>query len=119
MPLCLLGAEMHNRTIVDRAFAQAGACVRPAIETNSIIALMMSVVAGSVCSVLPGALLGAMHGHTGLEAHPLVEPVVGVPIAFLVHDSNRPSRTLEAALAFAQDPQWLHQAGLHAGHRGG
>ena len=46
---------------------------------------------------------------------PLVEPRVEMPIAFLVHDSNRPSRTLAAALAFAQDAEWLAEAGRHSG----
>jgi DNA-binding transcriptional LysR family regulator len=119
LPLCLLSAEMHNRTIVDRAFAEAGMTVRPAIETNSTVTLVMSVVAGGVCSVLPGALLGAMHGHIGLQASPLVEPLVAVPIAFMVHDTNRPSRTLQAALEFAQDPDWLRVAGEHSGLLGG
>jgi len=119
LPLCMLSAEMHNRTIVDRAFAQAGASVSPAIETNSTVTLVMSVAAGRVCSVLPGALLGAMDGYRGLEALPLVDPQIGVPIAFMVHDTNRPSRTLEAALAYAQDPHWLRVAGQHAGLLGG
>ena len=37
LPLCLLTPEMHNRTIVDRRSAQAGAEVAPAIETNSVL----------------------------------------------------------------------------------
>jgi DNA-binding transcriptional LysR family regulator len=115
LPLCMLSAEMHNRSIVDRAFAAVNTCVTPAIETNSTVTLLMSVVAGSVCSVLPGALLGAMQGYHELEAVPLVEPHVEVPIAFMVHDTNRPSRTLEAALAFAQDDVWLQLAARHSG----
>ncbi|MEQ1685078.1 MAG: LysR substrate-binding domain-containing protein [Burkholderiaceae bacterium] len=115
LPLCLMSAEMHNRTIVDRAFAAAGAHPSPAIETNSILTLVLSVAAGRVCAVMPGALVGAMQGQPDLEALPLVEPQVAVPIAFMVHDSNRPSRTLEAALAFAQDPAWLGHAALHSG----
>ncbi len=45
LPLSLLTAEMHNRTIIDSAFAVAGAEVRPAIQTNSILTLGLSVVA--------------------------------------------------------------------------
>ena len=41
-PLCLLSAEMHNRTIVDRAFAAAGAQPKIAIETNSSDMLALS-----------------------------------------------------------------------------
>ena len=115
LPLCLLSAEMHNRSIVDRAFVSAGAHPTPVIETNSILALALSVVAGRVCSIMPGALVGTVQGYRGLEAAPLISPQVEVPIAFMVHDTNRASRTLEAALAFAQDPGWLRQAAQHSG----
>ena len=49
------------------------------------------------------------------EALPLVEPRVETAISFLVHDTNRPSRTLEAALAFAEDPAWRGEVDSHAG----
>jgi hypothetical protein len=32
----------------------------------------------------------------------------------MVHDTDRPSRTLEAALAFAAEPAWLQEAARHA-----
>ena len=115
LPLCLLSAEMHNRTIVDRAFNDAGVQPNVAIETNSILALALSVVAGRVCSVMPGALVGVVQGYLDLEALPLTSPQVEIPIAFLVHDTNRPSRTLTAALAFAQEPEWLQHVAQHAG----
>jgi DNA-binding transcriptional LysR family regulator len=115
LPLCLLSAEMHNRTIIDRAFATAGVSVRPAIETNSTVTLTVSVLAGEVCSVLPGALLGMMNDHPQLQALQLIDPPVEVPIAFLVHGSQQPSRTLQAALAFAQTAPWLAHAKRHSG----
>lgn len=115
LPLCLLSAEMHHRSIVDRAFAAAGTPVCPVIESNSTVTLLTSVLAGEVCSVLPGALLGAARGERTLEALPLVEPHVQVPISLLVHSSNRPSRTLEAALAFAESAEWLAEAARHSG----
>jgi len=37
-----------------------------------------------------------------------------VPIAFLVHKTSRLSRTLEAAIAFAEHPEWLGQAAKHS-----
>ena len=113
LPLCLLTGEMHNRAIVDSAFRCAQAVPRPAIETNSILTLALAVVAGRVSSIMPGALVDAVQGYGELEALPLVEPFIEVPIALMVHDSNRLSRTLEAALDFAQGPQWLAQAALH------
>jgi DNA-binding transcriptional LysR family regulator len=115
LPLCLLSAEMHNRTIIDRAFAEAGVNPQPAIETNSISTLALSVRAGKVCSIMPGALVDDVQGHDDIEALPLVEPKVEIRIAFMVHDTNRPSRTLEAALAFAEDPAWKGEVSGHAG----
>lgn len=113
MPLCLLTGEMHNRSIVDAAFRRAQVMPRPAIETNSILTLALSVVAGRVSSIMPGALVDAVQGYGELEALPLVEPFIEVPIALMVHDSNRLSRTLEAALEFAQSTEWLGQAARH------
>jgi DNA-binding transcriptional LysR family regulator len=115
LPLCLLTPEMHNRTIVDRAFVAAGSLPTPAIETNSILTLAFSVRVGRVCSIMPGALVGVVQSFGDLEALPLVDPKIEVPIAFMVHDTNRPSRTLEAALAFAEAPEWLAEAARYSG----
>lgn len=115
LPLCLLTPEMHNRTIIDSAFALAGAEVKPAIETNSVLALALSVVAGDICSILPGALVGAVRGYRELEALPLVSPDVLTPIGFMMLASDRPSRTMQAAVALAGDAQWLRHAAAHSG----
>ena len=69
LPLCLLTPDMYNRTIVDAAFAAAGVWVQPAIETNSILTLAHSVLAGSVCSVMPGALVGAVRAPGEVPRH--------------------------------------------------
>lgn len=114
-PMCLLTPEMHNRSIVDSAFALAGAEVTPVIETNSILTLSLSVVAGEVCSVLPGALVGAALGYAELEAHPLISPEVRTPIGFMLTQVERPSRALATALALAEDPDWLAHASAHSG----
>lgn len=115
LPLCLLGAEMHNRTIVDAAFTTAGVAVEPAMQTNSVLALILSVQAGDVCSVLPGALVSTVRHDPALEALPLVAPEVRTPISFMVHNAVRPSRALEAALALVQDASWLADAAAHSG----
>jgi len=115
LPLCLLTQEMHNRTIVDAAFTTAGARVTPAIETNSIMTMMLSVVDGDVCSVLPGALVDTVRGYRELEASPLVSPEVKTRIGFISHAQARPSRALEAGLALAQDGAWLRHAAAHSG----
>ena len=115
LPLCLLTREMYNRSIVDAAFEQAGAHVKPVIETNSILTLALSVAAGDVCSVLPGALMGAVRGYRELEALPLVDPDVHTTIGFMIQGGDRTSRALDAAMTMAQDGAWLRHAAAHSG----
>lgn len=115
LPLCLLTPDMHNRTIVDAAFTTAGVEVRPAIETNSIMTMMLSVVDGNVCSVLPGALVDTVRGYRELDALPLTGPEVRTRIGFMYHAQARPSRALETGLVLAQDAAWLRHAAAHSG----
>ncbi len=115
MPLCLLTPDMHNRTIVDAAFLKAGVVVKPIIETNSILTLALSVVAGEVCSILPGALVDAVSGYNELEALPLHSPSVQTPIGFMMPKSERTSRTQQAAADLAQEAAWLRHAAVHSG----
>lgn len=115
MSLCLLTPEMHNRSIVDAAFRQVGVEIHPAIETNSIVTMVLSVLDGEVCSVLPGALMALVRGYTGLEALPLREPEVRTPIGFMIAKGARASRALEAALTLAQDGAWLRHAAAQGG----
>lgn len=118
LPLCLLTPEMHNRSVVDQAFAAAGAEVRPAIETNSIATLALAVLAGEVCSVMPGALVGTLRGEGALEALPLVGPEVRTPIGFMLAPGGQATRTLQAALALAGEADWLATAAAHSGRLG-
>ena len=115
LPLCLLTPDMHNRTLVDGAFAAAQATVRPVIETNSILTLALSVVAGDVCSVLPGALVGAVRGYGELEALPLADPEILTPVGFMIPPGDRPSRAQDAALGLAREPAWLAQVAANSG----
>lgn len=115
LPLCLLTPDMHNRTIVDAAFAQAGVTAKPIIETNSLLTLALSVVAGEVCSILPGAMLDTVRGYAELEALPLESPLVATPIGFMMPQSLRTSHTQQAAMALAQDEIWLKHAAEHSG----
>lgn len=115
LPLCLLTPDMHNRAIVEDAFRQAGVVIKPVIETNSILALGMAVLAGEVSSILPGALVNVLGGYTELEAIPLHAPQVLTPIGFMYAFNDRPSHALRAALDMADDPTWLRHVASHAG----
>ena len=114
-PLAMLTPEMHNRSIIDAAFVAAGTPVKPAVETNSILTLALSVVAGNVCSIMPGALVSAVRGYRELEALPLTGPEVCTPIGFMTQSAVRPSRALDAALTLTQDSAWLRIVTAHSG----
>ncbi len=118
LPLCLLTPDMHNRTLVDGAFAAAGVVVRPVMETNSIITLALSAANGAVCSVMPGALVAAFRSLAALEALPLMRPEMRTPVGFMVQASDQPSRTLAAALTLARDATWLGQVAANSGALG-
>lgn len=115
VPMVMLTPGNHNRAIVDAAFAAAGTPIQPALETNSILSLALTVLAGEISSVMPGALVGAVRGYRELEALPLVDPQIRTPIGFMTHATARPSRALEAALALARDDEWLRHAAAHSG----
>ncbi|RYF81487.1 MAG: LysR family transcriptional regulator [Comamonadaceae bacterium] len=118
LPLCLLTPEMHNRAIVDRAFADAGASVTPAIETNSVLTLALAVRSGQVCAVLPGAMVDTVREQGALEALPLVAPQVHTPLGFMAPAAVQPSRALEAALALLQELAWRDEVQAHSGALG-
>jgi DNA-binding transcriptional LysR family regulator len=118
VPQCLLTPEMHNRTIIDAAFREAGIEIKPAIETNSIVTVVLSVLEGEVCAVLPGALMALVRGYPELEALALREPDVRTPIGFMIVKATRESRALEAALALAADGDWLRRAAAQGGIAG-
>lgn len=85
LPLCLLVPEMQNRRIVDAAFAKAGAAPSPAVETDSIAALVNHVREGGLAAVVPDDLVAHLGLDATLRAIPLGEPelvhVVGLVVA--------------------------------------
>lgn len=118
LPLCVLTPDMHNRTIIDQAFAEAGCKIKPAMETDAIVTLLLSAQFGRVCGILPAALIRLVGQTHDLEARLLVNPSRGVSVGFLTLEGARPSRALQAALAFVKTPEWettlKHQTQPHA-----
>ena len=114
-PLALLSAEMHNRVILDQVFQDLGLKVQPALETNSVLALLVAVQSGTLAAVLPGALVATLAAQGALEARPLTAPVLRTPIGFMTAPGVTASRALAAALVLAQDADWLADAAAHSG----
>ncbi len=117
-PLALLSPEMHNRVILDQVFKGLALDVKPVLETNAVLAMLVAVQTGAVAAVLPGALVATLAGQPGLEARPLTAPSLRTPIGFMTAAAVRPSRALQMALQMAQDPAWLADAAAHTGPLG-
>jgi DNA-binding transcriptional LysR family regulator len=96
-PLCLLTANMQNRRIIDRAFAEAKAHPSPRLETNSIMNLISSVRSMGLCSIMPEYFRNALGSLEGVVAVPLVEPVVSHKVG-LVAVARDPQPAMVTAL---------------------
>lgn len=113
--LALLSPDMHNRVLLDAVFTQLGLQVQPALETNSVLALLLAVQAGTLAAVLPGALVATLEGQAALLARPLQQPLLRTPIGFMGAAAARPSLALQAALSLAADTAWLADVAAHSG----
>lgn len=118
LPLVMLTPEMHNRQLLDQAFQAAGCRPEPALETNSVLALLVALQAPTLAAVLPGALVALALAQPGLCARPLQAPEVLTPIAFLSSAAGRPTLALQAALALAQQADWMAEVAAHSGALG-
>ena len=119
LPLCLLTTDMQHRRIVDAAFAAAGAAPAPAVETNSVAALIAHARTGAP-GVTAQTWLVAHPLPAGVRAIPLVDPVVAHTIGVVVPASAQRSPVtaellgLFSPLQLADDVNRLAEAGLGA-----
>jgi len=107
--------EMHYRAVLDGVFRELGLTVQPALETDSVLALLVAVQSGDLAAVLPGALVGALPSTAGLRVRPLVQPQVFTPVGCMTASRARPSRALQAALDLARSAAWREEADAHSG----
>ncbi len=116
--LVLLTPEMHNRAIVDRALQSAGTRVSAAIETDNVLALLQPLLddgPAALAAILPGALVATLRNVPGLRVRALVEPMVDTPIGLLSASHVQPTPALAAALALAEEPDWLADLAARTG----
>lgn len=73
-PLCLLLPVMQNRRILDGCFTEAGAEVRPVVETDTISAVYAHLTSMRLSSVVPHTWLHGFGLPPGTRAVPLPKP---------------------------------------------
>ncbi|MFF3500589.1 LysR family transcriptional regulator [Streptomyces sp. NPDC003247] len=99
--LCLLHPRMFGRRILDAVFAEAGAVIRPRVETDSVASLFAHVRTGHFASVVPHAWLHVFGVPAGMRALPLVEPVRTEQMGLLVLRREPASVAARALMAAA------------------
>jgi len=76
LPLCLLPPHMHERQIIDAAFASVGKTPKPAIESDSIVNLAFHTMLGGTVTIVPSHFEIVIGGFPGTRLVELVEPEV-------------------------------------------
>ena len=103
--LCLLTADMQNRRIINRHFAEAGISVEPSLESNSMIVLLSHVRTGRWCSIMPRNVAKSFGFHDEISIVSLAEPNPNHTVG-LVATHREPFTPLVSAL--------LHEARILA-----
>lgn len=112
LPLCLLTPDMQNRRIVNAHFADAGATVEPALETNSVFTLCALVRSGYWSSVLPYGFLPLLTGMEAVAILPLEHPTASHTVGVVVSDREPLQPTATALLDVLAGLDWSSVAGL-------
>ena len=97
LPLCLLTPDMQNRRIIDQHLAEAGASVRPTLESNSMIVLFSHIRTGKWSSIMPLNLAETFGFAEPIRAIPIVDPDASHTVG-LVAAKREPHTPLVAAL---------------------
>jgi DNA-binding transcriptional LysR family regulator len=76
LPLCLLPSHMHERQIIDSAFAAAGKAPKPSLESDSIVNLAFHTMNGGLATIVPEHFVHVIGAFPKTRVIRLVEPDV-------------------------------------------
>jgi DNA-binding transcriptional LysR family regulator len=102
IPLCLLTPDMQNRRIVDRHLAEAGVEARPALESNSFVALIAHVQRGHFATIMPQQAAELFLARGELCAIPLADPEAEHAVGLVAPYRDPLTPVLEALLEAAR-----------------
>jgi len=88
VPLCLLAADMQNRRIIDRVFADVGLRPEPVIQSNSVLTLYGHVRGAGLCTIIPRNHFHLLGLSEGLALIRLQSPVVQHKIGLVRHETQ-------------------------------
>ncbi len=97
LPLALLTPDMQNRRIIDAALREAGVEPAPALQSDSMLAVLSHVRTGQWAGVLPAVLVDQLDVSSRLAAIP-IEDSRPPPTVGLIYPQREPLTPLTAAL---------------------
>lgn len=84
LPLCLLDKSMHERRIVDDAFAKAGVTPNPSVTaSDSILNLIFHVMYAGLVTVIPKHFIRMPGQFPGVRAIDLIEPEISQEVGLV------------------------------------
>jgi DNA-binding transcriptional LysR family regulator len=98
LPLCTLNSTMHNRRILDRAAAQAGARLAPVVETDTVDALYAHLSSRRWSSIIAHTWLRAFGVPHGMRVVPLTAPSPSPVVGVVTAHSHPRSLVVEALI---------------------
>lgn len=104
--LCLLGADMQNRRIIENVAKQVGAELRPTVVTNSFLGICSHLRQGGFASIVPESIFYILGAVPGIVAIELVAPLHSQAIGLVSTDRDPPPPMGEAILAVARDAKF-------------
>ena len=106
LQLCLLTSEMHNRVLLNSFFKNIEVEIKPAMETNSIFSLLLSVTDSKFSTILPGPIANVAKSFNELHISKLVAPVSNTSIGLLISSSKSLTIPQQKALEISEDDSW-------------
>lgn len=101
--LCLLSEDMQNRRIMDKVAASVGVRIKPAVVSNSFLAVCAHVRHGEWSSIVPHNFFYVFGQAPDLAAIDLIDPVHAQTVGLVMSDRDPPSPMAGALLAALKD----------------
>ena len=103
LPLCLLSPFMHERRLMDQAFASMGCVPKPRLESNSIFQLVFHVMSGDIATVVPQNFTRVNNAFQGTREKLLEQPLVSQNVGLVWTKGNPVLPMARAAAEIMQE----------------
>jgi DNA-binding transcriptional LysR family regulator len=108
LPLCLLSPHMHERQIIDAAFASVGSTPTPGIQSDSIVNLAFHTMRGETVTIVPDHFELVIGAFPGTRLVKLINPEVIRQVGLIWVEGN-PMLPMARAMLGAVKSMAMHE----------